>query len=98
MALVTADEIIFAGGVNYLANRNNYLFNGGYSQWTMTPIYYTSSHNEARNGYMLRNGAFYIAGTVNYKNGLYPVINIRSDVLISSGDGTVDNPYQLMLK
>ncbi len=98
VALVTADEIIFAGGVNYLANRNNYLFNGGYSQWTMTPIYYTSSHNEARNGYMLGNGAFYIAGTVNNKNGLYPVINIRSDVLISSGDGTVDNPYQLMLK
>ena len=26
------------------------------------------------------------------------VINIRSDVLISSGDGTVENPYTLKLK
>ena len=30
--------------------------------------------------------------------GLRPVINIRSDVLISSGDGTIENPYTLKLQ
>ena len=34
---------------------------------------------------------------LNVNHGLRPVINIRGDVLISSGDGTVDSPYQLTL-
>ncbi|MFA5603419.1 MAG: immunoglobulin-like domain-containing protein [Bacilli bacterium] len=33
--------------------------------------------------------------TINQNQGVRPVINLRSDVLIMGGDGTLENPYKL---
>ena len=66
---------------------NGYL-NNGLSWWTLTP-------NSASN---VRLVDYY--GDANYDNpvaayGVRPSINLKSNVKIVDGDGTVDNPYRL---
>ena len=93
-ALLTADEIVLAGGKVGLKNNNFYL-NCNMAFWTMTP-----SHFATDNGYIftLRNeGNLTSWNPLDYLWGLRPVINISKDVLISSGDGSKENPYILKL-
>ena len=66
---------------------NGYLNNGLY-WWTLTPystsyVRYVSIHGNALN--------YNPAGA----NGVRPSINLKSNVKIVDGDGTVDNPYRL---
>ena len=48
-------------------------------------VYYVNPAGELNNG------------NVTNSFGVRPVINLRSDVLISKGDGTIENPYFLKL-
>ena len=67
---------------------NGYL-NNGLNWWTLTP------YNTSNIQYFLYNG-----NVDNYASlgasGVRPSINLKSDVTIVDGDGTVDNPYRLM--
>ena len=64
-----------------------YLNNGLY-WWTLTP--YSSSNVRSVNNY---GYASYYASTD--ANGVRPSINLKSNIKIVDGDGTVDNPYRL---
>ena len=57
----------------------------------MSPNRFTSSGN-ANVFYVNSNGYLYFT-SVNNALGVRPVINLRSDVTISGGDGTSSNPY-----
>lgn len=101
IGLITADEVIFAGNGNKLANstyfsslgytpnNNYYLYNGEEKNfWTITP---TDDNN------------IYGTNTLNIINSssateeklLRPVIILRADVKYAGGNGTKDNPYKL---
>ena len=95
IGLVSADELKFSGliyGSNTSAN--GFLLAQG---WSMTPYHFES------NKYV----TIFIGGDQKYpiwtnsSNNqqaiIHPVINIKKDVLIDSGDGTESNPYTLKL-
>ncbi len=66
--------------------------------WTMTPVDFRATYSTAHVFQVFSTGELsqqtYVA-TSNY--GVRPVINLRSDILISQGDGTIENPFQLKL-
>ena len=94
IGLITADEVKFAGAngtsaSDMVVNINTYLNNHTWF-WSMTPyqydIIYTPTPNYGSAG----------ANMESYENNVAsdrPVINLVSDVKITSGDGTKDNPY-----
>ena len=95
VGLITADEVVLAGGKYNIRNEKYYL-NSTRDFLTMTPYNFDSSY--------VRSAIFAVgyAGSlsitrVSYYNDARPVININKDVLIQSGDGTMDNPYCLSL-
>ena len=96
VALITADEVALAGGKSGAKNENFYLRTNDY-YWTMSPSNFYSSLAGA--GVWLVNPAGSLNQWVNvtYSFGVRAVINLRSDVLISKGDGSVENPFRLKL-
>ena len=96
IALITASELIYAGGRRNIKNDNFYLYSN-FSYWTMTPFNYYYSEGMVGNS-LVTNGQVNQYSQLYNSYGLRPVINIRGDVLISSGDGTMNNPYRLKLK
>ena len=66
---------------------NGYLNNGLY-WWTLTPYSTSSVRYVNRRGYADYDGPA-------FANGVRPSINLKSNVKIVDGDGTIDNPYRL---
>ena len=98
IALITTDEIMYAGGINRVINKEMYLSQNLTTYWTMTPYNLYTGYSSVGNSHMYDSGAFDAYSALSSERGLRPVINIRSDVLISQGDGTIDNPYRLSLQ
>ena len=92
VALVTTDETALAGGVFNIPNSVYYLYNGQYL-WTLSPASFTSSDTFANAWAIDPTGSLYPWGTVDHNFGIRPVINLRSGVQITKGDGTSLNPY-----
>ena len=93
IGLITADEVSYAGGVNGKNNASYYLYTEEY-YWTLSPAYYNDD----------RNAVIFFVDSFGYLDfefssvdadiyGVRPVINLKADVTISSGDGTSSNPY-----
>ena len=81
------DEAWYAGG--YKANNTRYYLYTGQDYWTMSPYDYDGGA-----------GVFVVESTgyldylyVSFAFGVRPVINLRADITISSGDGTASDPY-----
>ena len=47
--------------------------------------------------FIKKYGLLYYLFHTGAAHAVRPVINLSKDVLISSGDGTIENPYQLKL-
>ena len=94
--MITADEVSLAGGYYGKKNEKYYLTTGEY-YWTITPSDYKSNYAFSYVFQVFPEGDLRAWAVVSSWQGIRPVINIRSDVLISSGDGTVDSPYTLKL-
>ena len=89
IGLISADEVAYAGSV--VLYKNDYYLTGS-SLWTMTPTY--SGGQTGASLYAIKDdntfGSFNgFASVFNIK----PVINLKSTVEITSGDGTESNPY-----
>ena len=91
IGLITADEVALAGGV-YSQKNENYYLRTGTAYWTMSPSYFYSADADA--------GEWRVSSTGPLSNysvttgwGLRAVINLKSNVLISSGDGSIAKPY-----
>ena len=96
VALITADEVALAGG-HYGSNNENFYLRTNDYYWTMTPADFNPENIYARVWHIYPNGALMRGNNVLYGYSARAVINLRSDVLISSGDGSVENPFQLKL-
>ena len=90
IGLLTLDDVIYAGGIK--SNNLYYLYNGQ-KYWTISPSQWNGtiarvfSINE--NGF-ITNGD---DGVTDINVGIRPVINLKSDITVSGGDGTQSNPY-----
>ena len=89
IGLITADEVMYAGGTGYNYNYGYYLYTGNH-YWTMSPYYFYSGHAFVifvSSGDILDNS--WVPSSLI---GVRPVINLTADVTIS-GEGTIDDPY-----
>ena len=94
VALITADEVALAGGRQGLKNEDYYLRTNNY-YFTMTPSYFSAAFAYAVVYFVYPSGGLYLWDNVSNSGGVRAVINLRSDVLISKGDGTSENPFIL---
>ena len=89
IGLLTADEIALAGNSTGISSTNFYL-NKGVNYWTMSPSDYD---NYGASNINMYNNDLINYGYVDEELDVFPVINIKSDVLYEIGDGTITNPY-----
>ena len=95
VGLITADELVYSGilsidNYNFLES-DSYLKNQ-WDIWTMTP--YGASDNDAT----VWNSSEYLDNTQYISSspfGFRPVINVSTENMTLTGDGTIDNPYML---
>jgi len=102
IALLTADELVLAGAFTKNLNQSYYLYDaskegvGNISWWTGTPSNYSS--NYARIFYSKEDERSIYQNPAYKTIGVRPVINLRANVLIDSGDGTKgDGAYTIKL-
>ena len=88
IGLITADEVAYAGGVYATSNTSYYLYTRQ-NYWTMSPYDY--------NGWAC---VFYVSSNGNFNSnivynrfGVRPVINLKSNIQFSEGNGTSDKPF-----
>ena len=93
IGLISADEVAYAGGVDFESNENYYLYLEGVAFWTMTPNLY--------DGYVPNAWGVGTDGSLldheevdSQFIGVRPVINLKSTTeIVDGGDGTSSNPY-----
>ena len=93
--LITADELVYAGESVGITG-NSYLNPGkaGLYYWSMTPSGYDNvSFNFAMGNFPIDN--MFSSDNVSKKSGIRPVINITTENMTLTGDGTIENPYIL---
>ena len=87
IGLLTADEMVLAGYTRTSSITNSYLEKSSW-WWSFSP--YSSLTNIA-NVFGARSNLG--NGNASGSGGVSPVINLKADTLITSGNGTVSNPY-----
>ena len=93
IGLITADEVMFAGGRTGPYNSSYYLYNLN-SYWTMTPSLWSGSFAAI---FSINTGGALDTYPVHLEFALRPVINLKSDTHFqTSGNGTLDNPYVVL--
>lgn len=91
VGLLTFDDVIYAGGFQWSINNNLYLNIGKY-WWTMTPSILASEFARAFNlGFTSSNNFNEYNLTTN--SYVRPVVNLKANVTISSGNGSSASPY-----
>ena len=104
IALMTADEVSFAGGVYgtklsspyawYYTNSQERLIVDSMFWWSMSPNNWDGSYAQMLNiECSSKNGRIGNASVVIQNGGVRPVVSLDSCVNIKSGDGTPTNPY-----
>ena len=103
IALMTADEVSFAGGLWatnaptwYYYNSANGSSTGSFPWWLLSPDYWLGS-----GAYVFRvYGSSHPGGLgndgVNYTSGVRPAISLKSCIKYSTGDGTSESPYEIV--
>ena len=87
---LTADEVVFAGGKAGTSNPNYYLVNSSY-YWRTLSLYYFLGTSDLAFGV---NGNGSVSGFNVFNNYFVrPAVSLNTGVKISSGDGTIENPY-----
>ena len=102
IALMTADEVSFAGGLYgtnaptwYYYNSANVSSTGDTWWWLLSPSYWNGSYagvfyvyGSSDPGYLSYNG-------VNDTDGVRPAISLKSCIKYSTGDGSASAPYTI---
>lgn len=94
---LSADETVFAGGLfgEVLMNTSSYLETSDTDWWLMTTNITGTGNQKTSNVWKyiadpgIPDSGYEATGTATFR----PVINLKSNVLVKSGDGTQNNPY-----
>ena len=92
ISLITADEVSMAGGSFGKTNKNYYLYNNQYT-WTLSPSDFYSNRSAVCIWYIDTSGNLNDGNSSSSMFGIRPVINLKQDIEIISGDGTSISPY-----
>ena len=88
IGLITADEVVMAGLAWNSGNSSNYLYTGQ-NYWTMSPYSYPNAIV-----FYVRSTGYFSSTDVNWTvGGVRPVVNLKSSVQITGGNGSSSNPY-----
>ena len=90
VGLLTADEVMLAGGRRYGYSNSSYYLYTGQKYWTMSPSYFLGSYVS---GFDVDSGGCLDLGTFITSNGTRPSIALSKGTRYSSGDGSFTNPY-----
>ena len=91
IGLMTADEAAMAGMVNGYLNTLSYVYAGTW-YWTMSPYSFRPS-GSASIVWSVGGTGYFSGDWVPGGYGVRPVINLKSDVEISGGIGTINDPF-----
>ena len=104
IALATIDELMYAGGKYgtnlsspyawYYTNSNGESITGNQSWWLLSPYGW---YNELSRMWLSGDSDYpgYL-GTHTFASAVRPVTSIKSDVLYSKGNGSPENPYEIV--
>ena len=103
IALMTADEIAFAGGVAKTKMNTPYAWftiNSAGSQvstywWSLSPVWW-GDENSSSVWYWRFDSAYLNEGIVFVPCTVRPVLSLKSCTLYSTGDGTAETPYEIV--
>lgn len=93
IALLTADEIAYAGIIDGRENKNNYYLDNADLWWTMSPNYFYSY--DARVYFLNTTDSLSYYSSSN-SVGVRPSISLKKGTKVESGEGTVENPYVIL--
>ncbi len=91
VGLITYDELVFAGMDNSHINKLAWVYSPEH-YWTMSPSSFYSSYGYS-NGWIQHNDGYLGFWGVHNDLGVRPVINLKSDVKITEGIGTANDPF-----
>ena len=91
VGLMTADEVVLAGGMYNVMNSKYYLYNGQFN-WTASASRFFANEAKSNVWYLDSSGALADTYPVSWQ-GARPVINLNVNVKIVSGSGTENDPY-----
>lgn len=91
VGLITYDELVFAGMDQRHINKLSWAYSTQH-YWTMSPSHFNATDGRADEWYLYSAG-FLARNWVTKGRGARPVINLKSDTLITSGIGTSSDPF-----
>lgn len=93
VAMLTADEVAYAGSIFGVENRNYFLHSGSY-YWTMSPsLFNTATGLKSLEWSVFHDGRLNNNDVMTGTNGIRPAISLKAGTTAISGDGTATNPY-----
>ena len=96
IGLITADELVLSGNSSTYANKSAYTYSTA-SYFSMTPEGYSSGYQMATIVALYSDGKLSHMDTFRTYIYIRPVINLKADVEISGGIGTVNDPYVIKI-
>ena len=102
IALMTADEVSFAGGLYGNNAQTWYYYNsakgsstGSTWWWLLSPLFWDGGNAGVFFVYGSSNPGFLNSYRVSSTGGVRPVLSLKADVLYKSGDGSAESPYEI---
>ena len=92
VGLITYDEMVFAGMDNKHINKLSWIYSNQYT-WTMSPTSFSAAYGAALEWFGHSDGSLSGWWGVNNSLGVRSVINLKSDVKITGGIGTANDPF-----
>ena len=90
VALLTADEVRYAGGAHGSPNDDKiYLYTAGSGFWTLSPFHY-GSRNDPK---VLDFNVSMTDYSVGNSDGVRPSVSLKPGIVTIGGDGTDNSPY-----
>ena len=89
VGLITADELAYAGSLYYNYNFQVYTYSG-YWYWTISPSFFSVGLSGSSYLNLIGNFSSYVSA-LNY--GVRSVVSLNSTALVSTGSGTLADPY-----
>ena len=92
VGLITYDELVYAGMDNSHINRLAWVYSAEH-YWTMSPSIFYATNGYASEWLQYSNGYLSRGTWVINDGSTRPVINLKSDVKITGGIGTANDPF-----
>lgn len=90
VALLTADEMNYAGLIYGENNISNYLYTGN-PYWTMSPVGFTELNQVEY--LVFTYGDYLNTSNITSSNGVVPVLSLKNEAVINKGSGLYNDPY-----